>query len=95
MRPIRAWCTRVLGMFGKTRRDRELAEEIESHLQLHVDDKVRAGMTPEEARRRAIVEFGAVESIKESYRDRRGVPMIDTLMRDVSWAIPASPSWPC
>ena len=85
-RTLRAWLYRLAGLFGSARRDRELAEEIESHLQLHVDDKVRAGMTPEEARRQAIVEFGAVESIKESYRDRRGVPMIDTLMRDVSWA---------
>ena len=85
MRILRTWLHRLGGLFGKASRDHELAAEIESHLQLHIDDNIRTGMTPEEARRQAILEFGAVESIKESYRDRRGVPLIDTLMRDVAW----------
>ena len=54
-RRLLAWCSRFLGLFQRSRRDRELAEEIESHLQLHVDDNIRAGMTPEEARRAAIL----------------------------------------
>lgn len=86
MRRLRAWFLRCTGMFGKARRDRELTDEIESHLQLHIDENIRAGVTPEEARRQAILEFGAVESIKETYRDRRGVPLVDTIVGDISWA---------
>ena len=55
MRRIRAFLLRLSGLFRKDRQDRELAEEIESHLQLHVEDNLRAGMTPEDARRQALL----------------------------------------
>ena len=51
MRTLRAWFLRLMSVFGSTRAERELAAEIESHLQLHIDDNVRAGMSPAEARR--------------------------------------------
>ncbi len=69
MRRVRAWFIRITGIFGKSQRDQELSAELESHLQLHIDDNVRAGMSPQEARRRAIIKLGGVESTKESYRD--------------------------
>jgi predicted permease len=83
VRCLRVWLQRLSGLFLTARRDRELAAEIESHLQLHIDDNLRAGMTPDEARRDALLKFGPVESIKESYRDRRGVPAVETLLQDV------------
>ena len=43
---LRAWCLRMAGMFGRQRRERELAEELESHLQFHIEDNLRAGMPP-------------------------------------------------
>ena len=49
MRGVRAWFMRLFGVFGSTKSERELSAEIESHLQLHVDDNIRAGMTPVEA----------------------------------------------
>lgn len=58
-------------LFGR-RRDAELAEEIESHIQLFTDDNIRAGMSPAEARRQALLRFGGVETAKESLRDQRG-----------------------
>jgi hypothetical protein len=51
MRTLRAWLLRVAGLFHKERRDHELTDEIESNLQLQIEDHVRAGMTPGEARR--------------------------------------------
>ena len=51
MRRLRATCLRFGGMFRKQRRDADLAAELESHLQLHIEDNLRAGMAPEEARR--------------------------------------------
>ena len=68
-------------------RDADLAEELESHLQLHVDAGIRAGMTPDEARRDAILKLGGLEATKEAYRDRRGVPIVDQTLRDVSYAL--------
>jgi putative ABC transport system permease protein len=66
MKFLRAFFMRLLGMFGSRRAERELSAEIESHLQLHVDDNIRAGMTPVEARRRAVIALGGVEGTKEA-----------------------------
>ncbi len=55
-------------MFGKARMDRELNEELTSHVEMHVADNLRAGMTPEEARRNALMKLGGVEQTKEEYR---------------------------
>jgi predicted permease len=77
---------RVRALFSGGRRERELAAEIESHLQLHIDDNIRAGMTLEEARRAALVKFGPVESLKEDYRDRAGIPFIEMFLQDLRYA---------
>lgn len=83
MKTLRALFLRLGGLFHKEQRDRELAEEIESHLQMHIDDKVRSGMAPEEARRQALIQLGGVESVKERYRDRRGLPLLETFIQDL------------
>ena len=66
MKRLREWIMRIGGLFNKQRKDRELDEEIESHLQLHVEDNLRLGMTQEEARREALIKLGGVESMKEA-----------------------------
>jgi predicted permease len=86
MRQARAWLVRVWGLFGRNRRDREFAEELESHLQLHIEDSIRSGLTPAAARRAAILKLGGIEPIKESHRDRRGVPLLETPARDLAYA---------
>ena len=70
MKAVRAIVVRLAGLLPGGRRERAFAEEIESHLQMHVDDNVRAGMTPAEARRNAIVKLGGVESTRQAYRER-------------------------
>ncbi len=87
MNPLRGLLMRLRGLFGRERRDHELAEELESHLQMHIEDNLRAGMTPEEARRQALVKLGGVDQTKESYRDRRGLPWLETLVRDVRFGL--------
>ena len=86
MRHIRAFMLRLGGLFHKERHDRDLADEIESNLQLHIEDNLRAGMSPEEARRDALLKFGGVESAKEAYRDRRGLPLLEALAQDIRYA---------
>jgi predicted permease len=87
MRQIRVVLARLRTWFGGTPDDRDLENEIESHLQLHIDDNLRAGMTPDEARRRALVQLGGVESVKEAYRDRRSIPLFETTLQDARYAI--------
>lgn len=87
MKALRVWVSRIAGLFGKERRDRELADEIESNLQLHIEDNLRAGMTQEEARRQALVKLGGVEAAKESYRERRGIPLLETFWQDIRYGL--------
>ena len=83
MRFARAWLIRLAGVFGGARADRVFDAELESHLQLHIDDNLRAGMTPPEARRRAVMALGGIDRTKDEYRDRRGIPVIESLSRDL------------
>jgi predicted permease len=87
MRSIRACFVRLTGLFRKQSRERDLAEEIESNLQLHVDDNLRAGMTTVDARREALLKFGGIEKTKEEYRDRRSIPMLETLVQDLRYGL--------
>jgi predicted permease len=84
---LRSWFARLGGLFNKERRERELAEEIEAHLQMHLEDNVDAGMTPEEARRQALIEFGGIEQTKEDYRSRVGIPQLEIVIRDVHFGL--------
>lgn len=82
MRQLRAWVQRFAGLFDR-RKDRDFQDEVESHLAMHIDDNLRAGMTPIEARRAALLALGGVEQVKEEYRDRRGIPFVEHLVHDV------------
>jgi putative ABC transport system permease protein len=84
-RQLRALAVRLAGLFGREKRDRELAAELESHLQMHIDDNVQAGMTLEEARRQALVKLGGMEPTKEEYRRQRGLPMLEDLWKDLRY----------
>jgi predicted permease len=84
---LRGLLRRLRGVVFKSRRERELAEELESHFQLHIDDNIRAGMSDAEARRAAILSFGPIESIKEQYRDRSTIPFVEAFVQDVQDAL--------
>jgi putative ABC transport system permease protein len=83
VRRLRALMSRVAVLVHVGRRDRDLADELESHLQLHIDDNVHAGMSPDEARRVALVRLGGVEAVKEQYRQRLGLPWLDSVRQDL------------
>jgi predicted permease len=90
MRHLRAWLSRLAGTFSPARRERtsrDFADELESHLQLHTDDNLRAGMSPEEARRRALLKLGGVAPVREAHRDRHTLPRVEQLWQDVRFAM--------
>jgi len=66
MSAIRTFLCRLAGLFGKQRKDLELGEELESHLQLQIEDNIRSGMTLEQARRDALIKSGGLESAMEA-----------------------------
>src|SRR5712691_209780 len=86
MRWLRGLLLRFGGLFLKDHQERDLASEMESHLQMHIEDNLRAGMSAEDARRQALIKLGGVEQTKENYRDRRGIPLLETLLQDLRFA---------
>ncbi len=83
MKRLRELILRIGGLFNKQRKDREFDDEIESHLRMQIEDNVRLGMTPEEARREALMKLGGIESTKEAYRDQRRLRWIETFWQDL------------
>ena len=87
MRSLRGWLNRILGFGQRDRRDMEFEAELESHLQMHIDDNLRAGMSPALARRDALIRLGGVEQTRERYRDRLGLPAVENAVKDFRYAL--------
>src|SRR3569832_2403343 len=83
---LRMLLHRVLGMFRKRQLDHELDEEIQSHLEMQVEDNLRKGMSLEEAKYAARRSFGGEDQIKVVYRDHRGIPIVETMFQDLRGA---------
>ena len=82
---VRVLISRVRGLFGKKRLDDDLDEELQSHLEMLVEENVHRGMSIEEARRAARRSFGGVVQTKEIYRDQRGLPIVETFIQDIRY----------
>ena len=67
--------------------ERDLDDEIRAAFEIVVDEKVQAGMRPEDARRAATLEMGRVDVIKDQVRDVRAGALVDELLQDARYAI--------
>jgi hypothetical protein len=89
MRSLRRLLLRLARSLSRRRHDERLREEIEEHLAMQAAQNLRAGLSPFEARRQALLKFGAVESVTERYRDEQGLPVLERVVRDVRYGIRA------
>jgi macrolide transport system ATP-binding/permease protein len=90
MRSLKGFVARLAGLFSIARRERagrEFEEEIESHLAMHVEDNLRAGMTPAQARREAAMKLGGVEVARQARREGVIVVLIENLFQDIRYAL--------
>ena len=85
MGALREAVERVRSFFKKPERDADLDAEIAAHLELAVEENLRQGMKPEEARRQALVRFGGVPQAMERQRAARGLPWLDVLLQDLRY----------
>jgi predicted permease len=83
MRQIRALWAR---MFGGNSKQEEFDAELSSHLAMHIEDGVRAGLDPAEARRQALIKLGGEEQVRQAYRDRATLPPMEGVLQDVRFA---------
>src|SRR5438067_5109895 len=80
---LRAWFSRLVGLFRKNHRDAEMAEEIQAHVDLLTERNIAAGMLPHEARSAALRQFGGVEQTKEIAREQRVWRWADEFLQDL------------
>ena len=87
MRALRAWLLRLgASLSGRARRS-DVADELNSHLAFHIEDNIRAGMSPAEARRVALLKLGGFSQTAEAIREQRALPFFDTLRQDLVYAV--------
>ena len=77
---------RIRSFVRKAPLDRELNEEMAAHLEMAVEENLRRGMSGEEARRQALIQFGGVQQARERHRQARGLPWLEVLMQDLRFA---------
>src|SRR5215468_5844676 len=84
---LRELAARLRGLFGDRRAERELDDEIETHLRLLTERYVRQGMSEAEAARAARRQFGNVTLLQEAHRHMRGIGFIDALFQDLRFGV--------
>jgi predicted permease len=87
MKTLRRLFQRMTSWATSARDEDILRAELEEHVALQTAENIRGGLSPIEARRQALLKFGNVEATKETYRDQRGLPFTETLLRDTRHAI--------
>jgi predicted permease len=87
MRTLKRFLKRLTSWATRKRDEERLRLEIEEHLTFQTAENMAAGLPLVEARRQAILKFGAIEAITESYREQRGLPLLETLMQDTRYAL--------
>jgi len=78
---------RIRGLFQKNRLQNELDEELQTHLDMLVEENIARGMSAQQARRAAMVTLGNQGLIRESYREQAGLPFFDTLLQDLRYGV--------
>src|SRR5258708_37799402 len=78
---------RMLAFFRRGKLDHEFNQELESHLTMLAEEHRRRGLTPEEARRQACLELGGLTQLREAHRDTRGLPLVDSFVLDMRYAL--------
>src|SRR5712692_2084534 len=88
LRSVRAWFLRAGAIACDPKLpERELADELDSHVQLHIDDNLRAVLNLEAARRDALVQLGGVEMTKERHRAQHRIRVVETFLQDLRYAV--------
>src|SRR5437588_7605018 len=84
---VRAWLCRFAGLFRKNRRDAEMAEEMQAHVDLLTERHIAAGMSETDARNAALRQFGGIEQVKEIARDQRVWRWADEFLQDIRFGV--------
>lgn len=87
MDTVRELLARLRSFLRKQARDEDLDQELSAHLVFAIEENIARGMSPDEARRRALISIGGIEQAKEEHRDSRGLAAFDDVIRDLRHAV--------
>jgi putative ABC transport system permease protein len=87
MKQLRAALARIAGFFTGHRADRDLQDELQSHLEMETDEYIRRGMDPAAARRQALLSSGGIPQAAEAVRDQRSLPWLESITADIRYAL--------
>jgi predicted permease len=85
MSRLRQLVSRLRSAFSRRSSDSQLHEELQSHFEMLVEQNLQRGLSPAGARRAARLSLGGAEQIRESVRDRRGLPFLESLASDLKF----------
>lgn len=80
---IRTLCSRLTSLVGRRQLDADLDEELRAHIDFALEENLRDGMSPQQARTAALRSLGGMTQTKEAYRTRRGLGWLETLVQDL------------
>ncbi len=83
---LRQLLHRMRSFFRSAQLDRELDAEMSSHLELAIEENLKRGFSPDEARRQARLRFGGPQQAKEQHREARSLPFFETLLQDIRYS---------
>jgi MacB-like periplasmic core domain len=83
MTSLRRFLNRLFSSATRRAQEERLREEIAEHITLQTEENLRAGFSPVEARRQAMLKFGGVEAMKQDYRAEQGLLFIENLLGDL------------
>jgi predicted permease len=87
MRFLRVIALRAAGLFCTRRDQDDFDAEIDSHVVMDTETGIRAGLSPDEARRRALVSLGGAEQARQAHREQRTLPWLESLMQDARYGL--------
>ena len=87
MNSLLSFFQRLRNLFRQDDLDRDLAAEISTHIDLAVEENLKNGLSPKEARRQALIQFGGTQQAKENHRDSRGLPLLESFFQDLRFAL--------
>jgi len=84
---IRIFLSRCAAFFVKQRLDADLDEELQTHIDFAVEENLKSGMSPQQARTSALRAFGGMTQVKERRRVQRGLPFLEVFVQDIRFAL--------
>src|SRR5262245_43649778 len=82
---IYALLSRIRSLFVRPRLDRQLEDQLDAHIAFATEDNIQKGMTPEAARREALLKLGSRDLARELHSEARGLPFLENLARDAAY----------